>query len=717
MNLTGPSPNGETGAPQLCPFPKGSEKRLVDAGLLQYESSVAGFSERYRRGETPQTLHVWWARRPHRSMRALLFACLSRSTGADALQRMRDLSVGASVPPLLLKEARRCLAESYGRPPMVLDMFGGGGTIPFEATVLGANMHSLDSNELAVFVQKTILRYSQALPNGKLVRLVEQSGRHALEELKRRTAPFFPLRGKVFGYFWTYWLACRQCGYLFLLAKRPWLSRKAEKRIALVVTDGDCRQLLDIKEVDESYKMPGSWVGRNGTAACPKCGERHQSISTQEAADELVAMVGSAETRGKVFYPASDAAIPDLQTLVAARDELLTVLGEELPSSRPPRWSGIVNPSLYGMETHADIFHVRQQIVLLTLIQCLREEYGRLAQSESSEAAKAVIALLSGLLDQLVDWNCRLSMWIPQNEQVGRAFCGPGVAMLWDYCETDPVERGPANLWSKLARIVAGTKALEQMGGPAEVRHGYAQDLPYPDDFFDAIVTDPPYYDNVFYNVLADYFYSWKRLLLRNLDPDLFAHGQTDSTRELVASSFRSGEAEKAHEDYCREFSRAIAEAARCLKPHGVFALLYSHSSLQGWEAVVRAYRSTGLRITSVQPLSIERKQRPRAMTSEAVNTCVVLVAHRFTAERKATNLAALCEQVGQYGKQLGGSLAEAGWHEEDIGLAVFAQAIGLLANAREVRGCEGDREALRRLGDVVSSQYPKFKVVARKSL
>ncbi len=279
------------------------------------------------------------------------------------------------------------------------------------------------------------------------------------------------------------------------------------------------------------------------------------------------------------------------------------------------------------MNTHADVFNLRQQVVAITLIQCLREEYRTLADHESQGAAKAVISLLSGLIDQLVDWNCRLAMWIPQNEQVGRGFCGPGVAMLWDYCETDPVGDGPANLRAKLNRIVAGTSALSQIVSPANVQKGYAQSLPYPDGFFDAIVTDPPYYDNIFYNVLADFFFAWKRPVFAMVEPDLFSCSTTDPSRELVASSLRSGTPAKAHEDYCREFSRAVAEAERCLKPNGVFALLYSHSSLHGWEAIVRAYRASGLRITSVQPLGIERKQRPRAMTSDAINTCVVFVA------------------------------------------------------------------------------------------
>jgi len=704
-------------APNLYPIPKSADRRLIDVGMLQYETSVAGFAERYRRGETPQTLHVWWARRPHRAMRALVFACLCRSNDSDAFQQLQNLSVEASVPPLLLNQVRSHLSNCFGSPPNVLDMFGGGGTIPFECASLGANTYALDSNELSVFIQQTILTHSHAVPNNQLVCLVEETGRRVLNRLTERTADLFPLRGKVFGYLWTYSIPCQTCGYRFYLAKRPWLSKKAGRRLALVIKDDKTQQRIMIKKVSDDYSIASVWSGRNGTVTCPKCNTDRRKISLHQTNDELVALVSLADTQGKTFSTVNENAVPSRQMLLKRRRLLLKAIQADLPSSQPPKWSGIVNPAIYGMNTHADVFNMRQQIVVLSLIQILQEEYIVLQRQESPVAAKAVITLLSGLIDQLVDWNCRLSMWIPQNEQVGRAFCGPGIAMLWDYCETDPVENGPANLWSKLSRIVSGTIALRQIASTANVTKGYAQNLPYPDCFFDAIVTDPPYYDNIFYNVLADFFFAWKRLLFAEIEPNLFSKLTTDSTRELVASSFRSGEPRKAHDDYCREFSAAIAEAERCLKRDGVFALLYSHGSIQGWEAIVKAYRASGLVITSVQPLSIERKQRPRAMTSDAINTCVVFVARRTNRKKHTESLSHLENRLETFGEVLGSNLRAAGWHDEDIGVAVFAQAVGMMANASEVLDCGSDIEVLQYLAKIVSNLFPGFKVVSRKSL
>ena len=135
--------------------------------------------------------------------------------------------------------------------------------------------------------------------------------------------------------------------------------------------------------------------------------------------------------------------------------------------------------------------------------------------------------------------------------------------------------RGPANLWDKLERIIKGMSSFEQTGGQITVQHAHAQELPFENDMFDAIITDPPYYDNIYYSILADFFYAWKRILLQKVEPILFSSEQTDTKYELVASSRRQGKGKDAHQSYCIELKQAFKEAARVLKPDGVF-FIYS---------------------------------------------------------------------------------------------------------------------------------------------
>jgi putative DNA methylase len=711
------APKAELSSPEIWPLPATTERRLIDDGTLHHEASTAGFAERYRRGETPHTVHVWWARRPHSAMRPLVFACLSKDRSIQGHSLMDGLSVAPIGSALALGGARGSLREDYARSPRVLDMFGGGGTIAFEAVSLGADVCSLDSNEMAVFIQKSILVYPQKISADMLLDHVRSSGKKVLEKLSARTADFFSDRSNTFAYFWTYSTACRSCGYRFYLTKRPWLSRKSGRRVALELADGREQQniLVGAPSTEQEFKSP--WVGRKGSVRCPACGQVTPNIKISDCRDELVAAGQLAGSHGKRFCEPPSHALPRPEALAVREGELLSSIGMTLPTSRMPEWSGIVNPSVYGMTTHSDFLNPRQRVVLLTLIECLGEEFQALSSSVSGEVARAVVSILSGLVDQLVDWNCRLSMWIPQNEQVGRAFCGPGIAMLWDYTETDPVSEGPSNLWDKLDRIVAGTHAISTLQESCDVRHGCAQDLPFEDNSFDAIVTDPPYYDNIYYNALADFFFAWKRPLLSMIDADLCRNIQTNSTHELVSSSRRSGHPVKAHADYCRELARAISEAERVLRPEGVFALLYSHSSLKGWEALVRAYRPRQLRITSVQPLSIERKQRPRAMTSEAVNTCVVFVCHKDAAVKSTAQIGSLCDALIDLVRLFRANLSNAGWHTQDVALAAYAQGVGMLANISRVTGVDNDLEALVALEGIVRKEFPDFRVSTRKSL
>lgn len=720
-------PYAASTSPQIAELPDGTTARLLDSGMLYYEASLAGSAERYGRGETSHTIHVWWARRPHSAMRSLVFASLCKDKSADALAILKQMGCASVVPQWIVTKARKILEIQYNRPPRLLDMFGGGGTIPMEACNLGAETYAIDANQLSVFIQRCNLVYSQHISAKDIGRIIRASGRRVLTQLAEETIPLFPLREQIlmgygpkspYGYLWTYSIACPSCGHRFYLSKRPWLSRKKGRRTAMIIENGDERQSIKLGEAAENYRIGSVWCGNNGIVQCPKCNTKHTGIDIRQCQDEIVALVRPADEKGKEFLLATaDDALPPLAEIQRMERFVLRELGVDLPKSQLPRWSGIVNPAIYGVETHADYFNRRQRVALLLLIKALRDEYARIKSEQDEGTARYVISLLSSLIDQMVDWNCRFSMWIPQNEQVGRAFCGPGVSMLWDYVEIDPVLGGPANLWAKLARIVSGTRSILEYPCTPHIQHGYAQALPFEDEFFDAIVTDPPYYDNLYYNVLADFFYAWKRLLLQVIETDLFASEVTDSSHELVASRFRSGTPEKAHLDYCDQLTLALQEAERVLKPDGIFAFLYTHSSLKGWEALVKSYRATHLVITSVQPLSIERRQRPRAMTSEAVNTCLTFVARKVKTRKPDVSISQVKSRLATICQDFAPNLAEAGWNDTDTALAVFANGAGMLANASTVKDCGSDCEALRALEAVVREKLPAFSLKDRESL
>ncbi len=700
-----------------------SDERLIDTGMLHFESSVAGYNERYHRGETSHTIHVWWARRPHSAMRSLIFSSLCKDKTEEATSTMAELAMNCD--PKCVQHAHDMIMTGYKSTPRVLDMFGGGGTIPFEAKRLGLDSYSIDSNQLSVFIQKCNMQYADRIDLKKAEKAVQKVGSQVLSNLKERTNWLYPLREQseesIFGYVWTYRQTCPHCGHKFIISKRPWLSKKKGRRIGFVskeIENGNSETLIvkDLGESEEPFSPP--WERYTGILHCPKCGKTIDNVDVLECEDVMTALIKNRVGPGKEFVNADQsAAIPDTEKIRDAENELLEKLGATLPASELPVWSGIVNPALYGIVTHADFLNHRQRLLILYLIDELTTQYSDM-ESDDPDFAKFVVGALSSLIDQVVDWNCRLSMWISQNEQVGRGFCGPGIAMLFDYAETDQLLNGPANLWDKLKRIVKGVTSLENCDGNITIKHAHAQELPFEDNYFDAIVTDPPYYDNIYYSILADFFYAWKKILLEKIEPSLFTNQITDCKYELVASSRRVEKGQSAHEEYCHQLSMAFREATRVLKDDGVFSFVYSHSSVNGWEAVIRAYRQSSFFVSSVQPLSIERKGRPRAVLSQAVNTCVAIVARKSNDIKKPISLDDVLEKTQNYCDSFGKLLIEeSGWTQPDAGLAVIACTVGLIANSSEVISAKSDADALIAASKIVKSNFPEFSIKTRDSL
>jgi len=353
-------------SPQIAELPVGTTARLLDSGMLYYEASMAGSGERYGRGETSHTIHVWWARRPHSAMRSLVFTSLCKDKSADALLILKQLGCASVVPQWIVTKARKILEIQYDRPPRLLDMFGGGGTIPMEACNLGAETYAIDANQLSVFIQRCNLVYSQHFCAKDIGRIIRASGRRVLTQLAEETIPLFPLREQIlvgygpkspYAYLWTYSMVCPSCGHRFYLSKRPWLSRKKGKRTAIIIENGDEKQSIKLGEAAENYRIDSVWCGNNGVVQCPKCNAKHTGIDIRQCQDEIVALVRRADEKGKEFLLATADALPPLAKIERMEHFVLRELGVDLPKSQLSRWSGIVNPAIYGVQTHADYFN------------------------------------------------------------------------------------------------------------------------------------------------------------------------------------------------------------------------------------------------------------------------------------------------------------------------------------------------------------------------
>ncbi|MFD7661800.1 hypothetical protein [Streptomyces sp. NPDC059788] len=584
------------------------QKRPIEQYLDVASISEAGTSERYQRASSPHTVFTWWARRPF-------------STAADLLS--------ASLDPTQAAEESK-----------VLDPFVGGATFPLAGTRLGVEMYGMENNELAYFTAKALLDFSR--PAGRQLRhLLMLEGRKVLDQLKSETGELYPARDadNIICYFWSRSAVCTNCGNEMPLQKRPWLSKKTGRQRAIMQRPDFDNKSFDIHVVEstsDAVTDHSAWSGRN-SLRCLFCGQEYDRKQTADlirtASTDKLTAVAKLDKR-KHFLPATD---PRKYGTDAVAEQMIkedcAALGLQLPDVKIPAWSGITNPTMYGHDTITSLFTERQLAVITRLCRVLSERQKTWEAKYGEPLAKAIAAFLSGLIDQLADWNSRLCMWISQNEQVGRGLSGPGMPMLWDFVEIDPLLRGPANLYGKLERIAAG---VDQIPMPADqeerITRGDSRSMAYPDAFFDAIVTDPPYYDNLYYSILADCIYSFKRMALIGTFPEIFSEPRTDSTRELTAAPRRQGSPTEAWTYFSTGMAQVLREARRVVKRDGVITVCYAHSSISGWSSLIAAYVRAGLKITQLWPMTIERTHRPRSMKSAAINTSLVLVARPYEA-------------------------------------------------------------------------------------
>lgn len=414
---------------------------------------------------------------------------------------------------------------------------------------------------------------------------------------------------------------------------------------------------------------------------------------------------------GKTYVPYHGDELPFLALI----QDKLSFLGEQLPATELPQWSGVTNPTVYGITKHSDLFTPRQLLVLLKLIRGLRVLYIKICQDHCPEIAKSIVACLSGLIDQLVDWNSSFSIWLPTNEQVGRSLAGPGLPMQWTFVEVDPVGRGPANLWDKLERIVQACETIPKFDSEPRVVLGSATYLDLPDSSVDVIITDPPYADNLYYSILSDCIYVWKRLCLHGIFPEDFSLTHAPTEQELVASTHRKGNSHDALMFYQDSLKAALSEGYRVLKSDGVLSLIFTHSTLDGWVAAFAAVLGAGLHIVTCWPFCIERKARPRGLAQGAIHASCVIVAVKTTQNTSCERL----DDVEDKLSALRNLLERDGWSSAEIGLAMFVQRAAWLLRSNDTGGytLEGIRTILERCYKQTRDVIPEFCLKLRKMI
>ena len=242
------------------------------------------------------------------------------------------------------------------------------------------------------------------------------------------------------------------------------------------------------------------------------------------------------------------------------------------------------------------------------------------------------------------------------------------------------------------------------------VSQSSAISLPYPDNYFDAVFTDPPYYDNVPYSYLSDFFYVWLKRTIGDLYPDLFMTPLTPKTKEIVAYSQNKGGFEAGKKFFEDMLKKSFQEIYRVLKPGGIAAIVYTHKSTSGWETLINSLLESGLVPTASWPIDTEMKARLRAKESAALASSIYFVVRKMKREETGW-LNEVKEEIKKHIYQK----LEKLWQEGISGADYFVSAIGssieIFGKYKKVLDYEGNEVKASELLEFVRSLVTDYVV------
>jgi adenine-specific DNA methylase len=221
------------------------------------------------------------------------------------------------------------------------------------------------------------------------------------------------------------------------------------------------------------------------------------------------------------------------------------------------------------------------------------------------------------------------------------------------------------------------------------VSQSSATSLPYPDNYFDAVFTDPPYYDNVPYSYLSDFFYVWLKRTIGDLYPDLFSTPLTPKSKEIVAyTNERSWE--EAKEYFEENLKKSFQEIYRVLKPDGIATIVYTHKSTSGWETLINSLLDSGLVVTASWPIDTEMKARLRAKESAALASSIYFVVRKMKREEIGW-FNEVREEIKKHIYQKLERLWQEGISGSDFFIAGIGSAIEIFGKYEKVMDFEGN--------------------------
>jgi putative DNA methylase len=674
-------------------------KRLAEVDFPIAEVSRHAAREKSIRHGHPSTLHLWWARRPLASSRAVLLALLWPDpcdplcpTEFKAEARRLLPQVGGCNPGTTDEDLRKALLKfiadfanwdnaaqrtylevsralvkaAHGEePPLVVDPFAGGGSIPLEALRLGCEAFASDLNPVACLILKVML---EDIPRHgpKLAEELRRVGAEIKRQAEKELADLYPKDpdgATPIAYLWARTVRCEapNCGAEIPLARSFWLCKKANRRRGIqhrVVrpTGESPRVEFEVFEPKAEKDVPVGTVTR-AKATCVACGAvlppervRARLAGSRGGADVLFDAKGRRTGGARMLAvvtlrpgePGRHYRLPterDYEAVRKSQERLAAILAEwerggkqglcPVPDeSLPPIGTLGFRVQRYGMLQWGDLFTARQKVALLHIGLAIK----RCGSPDLQE-------LLGLVFDGVVDRNAVLARWRPQadQEKVENVFARQALPMTWDFAEAVPTSESTGSLGDRVEATSGTTEVFARWVGVGDsLRAGQVQladaaEHPLPNESAGAWFSDPPYYDAVPYADLSDFFLVWlKRGLPAHrllVDPFDSTNPLSPKRREAVQDETKRDNGRPKDRAWFEEtMARAFAEGRRVLREDGVGSVVFAHKTTEGWEALLTGMIRGGWTITGSWPIATEMAARLRARESAALATSVHLI-------------------------------------------------------------------------------------------
>lgn len=580
--------------------------------------------------------------------------------------------------------------------PAFHDPFAGGGALPLEAQRLGLESYASDLNPVAVTINKAMIEIpprfagrapvGPRIPGDKQGKLAEDwSGAKGLAEDVRRYGA------------WMRAEAEKRIGHLYptievtaeMVAERPdlkplmgqkatviaWLWARTVKSPNPAFSHADVPLastfLLSSKAGKEAYVEPvvegdgyrftvklgtpperakdGTKLGRGANFQCllsdtpiePK--HIYAEANAGRMGARLMAVVAEG-VRGRVYLS------PTSEQEAIARDAE-PEWKPEVAMPENPRW---FSPPLYGLKTYGDLFTPRQLVALTTfsgLVQeaiekCRRDALtagladdgsGLDAGGNGATAYAQGVGLYLGLgVSRLSDAQNALCQWGPSADQTQHLFRRQAVPMVWDYAESSVFSGAAGDFVTSIGSLC---RVMDKFAAPVKGCAVQADAQRQGVSGGKVISTDPPYYDNIGYADLSDFFYVWLRKSLKPIFPSLYATLAVPKAEELVATPYRHGTKDKAEAFFLDGMTRAIHNLAEQAHPAFPVTIYYAFkqaetkgdagTSSTGWETFLDAVIRAGFALTGTWPMRTERDARSIGIGANALASSIVLVCRK----------------------------------------------------------------------------------------